>query len=792
MVLSLGLGIAANTTVFTLINTVLLKELPVAEPDRLVLFSVRGGDQSFSYPLYQEFREQTRALSGVLASGGPQRMRLAVTGPGGRQQSEAVRAQPVSGNFFSVLGINAIEGRTLRADDDEGADPRAVVVLSERYWTRRFGRDPAIVGRTITLDEISFTVVGVAPPGFLGIQVGANPDLWWPVRTLPLMRPESESLLQPGNSWLLLMGRLAPMATRAGATAEMDVVFQRDLAERVRVREGTLTARQRSDLLSQSLELQPGSTGWTYLRPQFTGPLFILMALVAVVLLIACVNIANLRLVGGMARQQELAMRVALGASRRRVVVQLLTESLLLAAAGGVLGLLTSLWATRVLVTYMPAQPGALDVTPDTRVLVFTAAVTLVTGMVFGVAPAFRATHTNAARRPVLRSTTSDALVVAQLALCVSLLVGAGLFTRTLQNLRDVELGFVPPGLTVFDLDVPRNYDAQQRLDVYEKLRNGLEMLPDVRSATFSVFGLLGGSRWVERLEFAGHAGTTGEVVDAQGVLVSPRFFETLGTPLLRGRELLPDGRDADRSAVVNDTMARRYFGGRSPLGETFRIRGWSGGPFEVVGVVPDSKYRTLRDEPTPTFYVHPSARPQLGVDVRFEVRAAGAAIGLSTAIDRAADQVDPRIDVVELRTMSDAVDFTLLQERLVANLASGLGLVALLLAAIGLYGVTAYTVTQRTSEIGIRVALGAQRASIMGLVLRRNSVMTAIGIALGLAGAAVITRYVEAMLFGVAPVDPLTFVSVALGFGAIALLAAFLPARRATKVDPLTALRCE
>ena len=710
---------------------------------------------------------------------------------------EMVGAQPVSGSFFSTLGVTAAVGRTITESDDADG-PTAVVVLSNRYWARRFGRDSGVIGRRVTLDDTPFVVIGVAPPGFHGYQVGSTPDAWWPIQMLPVVRPEMKGLTQPGNSWLLLMGRLAPGTTREQAQAEMEPVFRNFEIDRLRSRP-SMTNTQRQQFLRARLQLMDGSTGWTWLRPQFTRPLLVLMGLVGAFLLLACVNTMNLLLSRNVVRQPELAMRNALGATRGRLVRQLLTECALLAAAGGGIGFLAAQWASRALLSYLPVQPGALDLAPDARVYAFTLGVTVVTAVLFGVTPAVRAVRRdltpsiNRSRqesRRTLGLTLGDSLVVVQVALSVLLVSGAVLFGRTLQNLADVEPGFVRDGFTLFALNVPSSYPVERRMTLYRELRDALASAAGVRSASFSAFGLLGGSGWSEALDIDGYTPPPGELAASQALLVGPQFVETIGASVLYGTNLPAD---RIRVALINDTMARRFFAGRDAVGRTFRIRGWDGDPFEIVGVVADTKYRTLREEADAIFYVPFAARPMtLSVDVTFEVRTDGPPDTVASIIARAVHETDPRVVPTDVKTVGDLLGNSMLQERLVANTAGALGIVALLLASIGLYGVRAHAVTRRVGEIGVRLALGARRRDVFWMIHRRSAILLGLGLAIGVPLSAALSRTLEGLLFGIQPSDPWIMIGTALILATVGTLAGLIPAHRATKVDPLTALRCE
>jgi predicted permease len=836
--LSLALGIGTNTAIFSLINAALLRMLPVPNPERLVFFTIagqRGVDESFPYPLYQQFRDRTQSFSGIFASGGGNRLRMVVSEPGGAGQNEFVQAERVSGNFFSVLGVTAIRGRTLTDNDDRPDAPRPVAVISYGFWQRRFGLDPAVVGKNIALNDVPFTIIGVTPAGFFGFEVGGNPDLWWPLQMTPQIYPANQSFNHPGSSWLRLMGRLRTDSGQEQALAELDFIFQQALAERAQARAARLgskwTETERRNFLDRRIALRSGSAGWTELRQQFRQPLLILMAVVGLVLLIACANVANLLLARAATRQKEITTRLALGASRLRLVRQLLTESTLLAMIGGALGLIFAYWSARLLLGYLPGHETlSLNLDLDARVLGFTMTVSLVTGVLFGLAPALRATRLDltsalkdqagGARIGQSRLPLNKILVVTQVALSLFLLIGAGLFVRSLQKLRGLDMGFDRENVVLFSLDLGTGYDAARLTNLYRRLLERLETLPGTRSASLSSYGLLSGNNWSNKVIVPGYTPRPDEDLICHGQIIGPRFFETMGIPLLLGRDFSsqddqPSESDADRStagsspkqanhsaipaaphslrrvAIINQAMARDFFPNENPIGKRFSIIGQTDQPIEIVGVVKDAKYQTLRERAPRTFYL--PFFQQLGNSVTtFELRTFIQPAGLAETIRRAAQELDPKLQIIGLRMMNDVVDRTLTQERFVAQLAGFFSLFALLLAAIGLYGVMSYTVSHRISEIGIRMALGAQAGDVVKLVMRETALLVGIGVVIGLGAALAFTRLISSLLFGLTPTDPLTIVLASLLMIASAALAGFLPARRACRVDPMIALRYE
>ena len=821
-VLSLALGIGANTAIFSLIDATLLRMLPVKDPQRLALFSItRQGqtDYDFSYPFFKRLRENQHAFSSLIAASSANPIRLQDAGG----TFETVQQERVTGNYFSVLGVNAALGRMLNEGDDSAANPQPVVVLSYDFWRRRFALDPSVIGKKITLDDFPFTVVGVAPPGFTGVEVGRRPDLWWPIAAIPLVSP-NRPVKDEGYTWLKVMGRLEPGVSLEQARAEMGAFFKRYMTEFIAKRT-SWPADQRRSIESSNLELETGSAGWTMLRQQFKKPMLILMTVVALVLLIACANVANLLLARAAARRKEIAVRLALGANRFRLMRQLITESALLALMGGALGLVFAQWGTSALVTYLPRQnPVALDLHPDARVLGFTLAASLLTGLLFGLAPALQATRldltsslkdqvgASGRRAHGLRLPLHKALVVTQVALSLFLLIGAGLFARSLRNLKAIDLGFERENLVEFHLITGKGYDRAQRANLYKQMLEKLEALPGARAASLSSFSLLSGNRIRNKVTVPGGVTQSDDDALCNTLWVGPNYFAAMGMPLISGREFGPqDERPANSgaaqtssaqtqagqtqagqaplAAVINQTMARHFFGAENPIGK--RFSGSQQAPIEVVGVVKDAKYRNLREEAPRTFYLAWFQQPG-NSDQTFHLRTVGPAANMAAAIRRTAQELDPKLQFAGLATMNERVDELLAQERLIAQLAGFFSLFALLLACLGLYGIMSQAVARRTREIGVRMALGAQRGDVVRMVLRESMSLVMIGALTGLGAAVMTTRLVSTLLYGLAPTDPLTISLAVLVMIVVAALAGYLPARKASQVDPLVALRCE
>ncbi len=848
VVLSLALGIGANTAIFSLIDAVMLKMLPVRHPEQLTLLnwaaqgppgimpangiihSLSGNmDQdktgrftstSFSYPTFEEIHARNDVFSKVFAFADPDPVNLNVNG-----QVEQVGAELVSGDYFSGLGLMAIAGRTItEADDKAGAAP--VTMISYGCWERRFGREASVVGKAITINNVPFTIIGVTPPEFFGLQPGRSLNVWLPLHSQPQVEPRwteegHSKFISSDDWWVLIMGRLKPGISEAQAQPALEVAFHQSMAaqEEAAQKTGPPQKPSENETLSGAqvvphLELGPASKGLDYLRQEFSKPLFILMAVVGLVLLIACANVANLLLARATVRQKEIAVRLAIGAGRRRIIRQLLTESVLVATLGGAAGLALAYWATGLLVAFMSSgrEPITLSVHPDLRVLGFNAAVSLFTGVLFGLAPAFRGTRLDltpalkeSARGGSLgahrsaRARLGKALVIAQVAATLLLLVGAGLFVRTLQNLETLNVGFNRYNILLFGIDPTQNGYKGERLEsFYQELQRRLEALPGVRSASASNHTLIGGGVSIGGISIQGDAPKRTETGrDASGGVhfnsVGPGFFETMGIPLVLGRTLGPkDTPAAPKVAVINETLAHRYFADSNPIGRRIGGDEKTTGDIEIVGVVGDASYADLRREVPPTvYYPYLQGPDQLG-PMHFEVRTAGDPMHMVTSVRNIVQSLDKNLPLFNVKTQVEQIDQTLFQERLFAKLSSFFGLLALALACVGLYGIMSYAVARRTNEIGIRMALGAERDNILRMVMRETLVMVALGVGIGIPAALAATRIISSMLYDLKPTDPLTFIMSASVMIVVAAFAGYLPARRASRVDPIVALRYE
>jgi predicted permease len=820
-VLSLALGIGANTAIFTLIDAVLLRMLPVKNPQELVSLNIAepvepaqgqgrptrayshwtDGDSetAFPYPAFLRMAAHNEVFSSLLAFKTSGRLNTQVNG-----EAELARGQLVTANYFSALGVRLILGRDFTEDDDHpGASP--VAIISYGYWERRFGQNPSAVGSRIIVNGVSLQIVGVSAPEFFGLQVGSPVDLSMPFAVQPQVLPnlsEGVSLFTAADRWWIdIMGRLKPGVTEQQAHANLDVIFKQALLE------GSSPEKTQGDAPMPMLEIVPGGHGLSNLRNGFSKPLFILMTVVALVLLIACANVANLLLARATERRKEIAVRLAMGASRGRLVRQLLIESLLLSSLGALAGLVFAYWGSNLLVAMMGSGNNQikLDLHPDLRVLAFTAVVGLLTGLLFGLAPAVRATRVDltvslkqsasSARLGSGRMGLTKSLVIAQVALSLVLLFGAGLFVRTLVNLQTMNVGFARDNLLLFGI-APREagYKGLRYANLCRDIQSRVAALPGVKSATSSLHLLLSGSMRANTIAVPGYTPAPNENTSVQVLPVGVDFFATMEIALLQGRDLTAhDDENAPKVAVINQKMAEKYWRGRNPVGQHFSMGKLD---LEIVGVVQDAKYNTLRRDIAPVVY-HPYVQ---NIDsmphMHFEVRIAGDATALIPAVREVVRSVDSRLPVFDVRTQTQQIDELLLQERMFAKLTTFFGVLALILVCVGLYGMMSYTVARRTSEIGIRMALGARGASILGMVLRDVLRLVAIGVALGIAASLATARLADAavsgLLFGLKTADASVIVFAAMMMIVVAIFAGFLPARRASRVDPMVALRYE
>ncbi|HWX53822.1 MAG TPA: ABC transporter permease [Verrucomicrobiae bacterium] len=807
-VLTLALGIGANTAIFSLINAVMLRMLPVTEPGRLVVVgdpeavhSRSLGDPSvklFSYPLYREL-SANQVFSGMLASGEVHNLPVSIAGAADTRLTGVL----VSGNYFSVLGVSTTMGRTIGPDDDTGANAHPVVVLSHTLWKEKFGQDPNVVGRTININKNPFSVIGVAPAGFFGDTVGDTQDLWIPV-TMQTQVITGRAWLESFNaSWLHCIGRLKPGTGIEQARANLNVLLQQ-------LANGPMGAKLHKDDLENlkkgKIQVSAGGGGFSDLRGSFREPLLLLMFIVGLVLLIACVNVANLLLARASSRQKEMAVRLAIGASPGRVVRQLLTESLLLSFAGGALGLLVAQWGTGALLR-LSGETG-LQAPPDAGVFLFTATVCVFTGVLFGLIPALRSGRISVA--PTLKSGSQHGgngrsvwswgkmLVASQVALSLLVLFAAGLLVRSLQNMRNLDLGYSREGLTLISTDpLGAGYSPAQIANFANEISARLASLPGVRAVCSSKNGLFSGSESGESIKVEGYVAAKEEDNTAASDDVGVNYFAAVGIPLLLGRDIgLQDTAASPRVAVINETMAKFYFGNTNPIGKKFTFGQeddkLSKVPVEIIGVSRDARDHEIRGTVPRRYYVPIAQAANTLAVLNFEVRTAGNATSVVEAARQQIKAFDSKVPIYRVRSLNESVDRQISNEILIAKLSSFFAGLALLLACVGLYGVMSYSVTARTREIGVRMALGAQRPDVLWLVLREAMKLVVVGVIIGIPAAFLSSRLLSSMLFGLKATDMTSMLAVVLVLVTVALIAGFVPARRATKVDPMVALRYE
>jgi len=808
-VLTLALGIGVNISIFSFVNAIFLRPLPVPESERLVSVYQRTlGPGSYftscSYPDYEYYRDHNRVFSGMLASA-----TFHMTFRAG-DEPERVLGALVSRNYFSVLGVKPALGRLIVPEEGRtpGTDP--VIVLGHDFWAQRFGADPQAIGKAVVLGKTVFTVVGVAPRGFRGVMLDEAdlPALWVPVtmyrETVPDLA-ESDLLHYWGTQSFSVLGRLRPGVSFEQARADMEA-----LASQIRVDHPEREAvwdKDTKEFGRLAVVLYPSNQArfWPAYRESVVASLGLLTAVVGLVLLVACVDVANLMLARGANRQREIAVRLALGASRKRLAAQLLVESLLLSLLAGTAGLVVSVWTSAYLGSFREAFriPLALDTGLDVRVLAFALGASLATGFIFGMFPAWQASRPDLSAalkaepigqgRSGRPSRFHHGLLVAQVALSLVLLISAGLFVRTLLNAQAADITVQSQNVLLGSVDLAaRGYTEAQGGILYPQLRDRLRALPGVRQAAFVYVVPLGGRRGGTNIVISPpESPSEQKSIQVDFNVVTPGYFATVGIPIVRGRDFadsdLPGG---PRVAVINEQFAQRFWPHENPLGKQFSLSWPSASTVEVVGVVRDGKFRNYRAAVKPCLYVPLSQRYQPVMNL--EVRTAGNPLDLLPAVRREMRALDKDLPLTGVQTLKAHLDAALSGERLTATLLSGLGLLALVVAAVGIYGAMSFLVAQRTHEIGIRMALGASTAKVLSMVLRQAMLVVSAGIVIGLITAIVVTRFVSSLLYGVTPTDPLTFGGISLLFLAVGLLACYLPARRATKVDPMVALRYE
>jgi predicted permease len=810
-VLTLALGLGANTAIFSLTDQILLRLLPVDKPEELVVLRSPGpkngrvwadgdGSASFAYPFYKEFRDKDSVFAGLLARFA---VSLSVAGEG---QTERANGELVSGNYFEVLGVRPAIGRVFTDDDNRVPGGHPLVVLSHGYWTRHFGADSGILNKTLIVNGISMTVVGVARAGFNGVQVGQTPDMFIPITMKAQMTPNWDGLNDHRDYWFAIIGRLKPGLSREQAESAVAPVYSQVIEEELPLL-GNLSEASKQRFRDKKLLLDSGSRGRPILQHDTKEPLLVLMGMVGLVLLIACANVANLLMARGAARQREIAIRMAVGAGRMRLVRQFLVESLTLSLIGGAVGLLVASWTINLLVGAIPDSIGAvgLSATLDFRLLVFTMTLSVVTGLLFGLLPAIKATRLNleATLREQGSSVSSGlgqvrfrkGLVVSQVVLTTVLLVGAGLFARSLNNLKQLDLGLRPENLVTFSIAPELNgYTPQRTIALFDQIHQNLSTQPGIESVTESVMAGFTDSNSGSNITVDGYKAQENEEMHVGQNWIGSDYFSTMGIPLLRGREFgATETAGSPKVAIINEAMSRRYFDGRDPIGSRFTFgAGDKVRPdIEIVGVVKDSKHATVRDKGGPFVYLPYSHLKTLG-RITFYVKTRQDVGSMATGLRREVQRMDANLPVFNLKTLERQIDESLFADKFLTLLSMCFALLAALLASLGLYGVMAYTVTRRTREIGIRMALGATRGVVSWLILREVVVLALIGLVVGLPAAYGLGRLTESLLFGVKASDPLVFIGAGLLLTVATLLGGYLPARKAAGIDPLVALRCE
>jgi predicted permease len=801
-VLSLALGIGANTAIFSLLNAAILRALPVRNPHELRVVNWLGYNpvtsnytgsgtrstssgghvaSSFPYATYRDFRDRGTGFSEVFAF--CQLFGCTALTLAGATTSDGLM---VSGNFFKGYGAETLIGRTLAPEDDH-PDAAPATVITYRWWERQFGLDPNALGQTVSINKTSFTVVGILPRRYVGPTAGDSTDFYVPMSAQPQLR-SGYPLDSYNHWWVEIMARLAPGANERQAWASLDSIFKQALTA-----PGSTTKMDRPGIV-----IEDGSRGPLMSREHFAEPIYVLLGAVGLVLLIACANLASLLLARGAARQHEYAVRTAIGAGRWRLIRQSLTESLLLALAGGVIGLVFAEWGKSVLMGILSSYLGAfhLDVRTDARVLVFVFGVSLATALLFGFLPALRAGKVDplaglkdraAVGAPRLR--LGRVLVTIQVSLTLLLVVGAGLFVRTFANLSRVDPGFDTENLLTFRLNAGQaGYKSQKLTEFYGNLSQSLAAIPGVRAVSFSTLSLLGGGMSRSGISIPGRPVKPDEHLQADQLIVSESFFSTVSIPMLQGRTFLPsDTSESSHVAVVNECFARTFFPDENPLGRIFKHGNMD---VEIVGICANAKYWNLRSEVPPIMYL-PHAQWREG-SVYFQVRSVLPPLSLVPAVRKMVAALDQTIPLTDVRTQAEQISRQLTLERLFAVLCGFVALLAMLLSCIGLYGLMAYNVARRTNEIGVRIALGARPHDVAWPIVRGALLMTAIGAVFGGAGALALAQLIRSQLYGIAPHDPVTLAGGVVLLLMVAACAAWLPARRAARVDPMEALRCE
>ena len=803
VVLTLALGIGANAAIFSVTDKVLLQSLPVEKPEQLAVlssFDTKGGtriDNSFSYPMYQNLRDQNNVFSGVIARAGAQ-MNVSYG-----DQTERVRGELVSGNFFEVLGVRPWAGRLFTHDDDRNPGAHPVAVLSYGFWESRFGKDPNLIGKTILVNEYPLTVIGVTPPGFYGVDLSNNPDVRVPLMMTPVFRPLPADRLQSGrHQWLTLMARRKDGVTAEQAQASLSVLYRQLREAELQRLTMALSDFERQEFLLQKIALLPGDQGFRHLQTELKTSLWLMFGATCAVLLILCANLANLMMARATVRAQETAVRLALGAGRLRLLRQWLTEGIVLAVIGGAVGVVIALWIKSGLMAFIPNDFRVnLGGPLQWRLYLFIFGVAILLGFAFSLAPAVQAARqvfapglrlesrnvTSAGRLVSLRS----ALILIQVALSLPLLFTAALLVQTLQNLRAVDTGFGKENVLLASVNPALNgYTPERSANFFNELLTRTRALPGVKYASLADDSPISGGWDQYGIVVEGYTPREGEPMSIDVTSVSSDYFKTLAIPLVAGRDFNAEDRAGSPGVtIINEKMARYFFGTTNPLGKKIGLEKVP--DLTIVGIVKDVQYVTLREDVRRHFYL-PTTQQKVFLGLTLHVKTENDPRGLAELLRADLKSIDPHLPLYDIKTLSTEINESLIQERLVTWLSSAFGVLATLLTALGLYGVLTFSVARRTREIGIRVALGAQRRDVFRLIMTRGVLLVGVGVVVGVGASIAFSRLLESLLFGVRPNSLATLVAVSCGLIAVALVACWLPARRATQVDPLLALRYE